>query len=117
MHPDIRLGVDGPQPLSHGIGLGAAILALQGMQLAVGVGDTDVVHIDQGNRANAAASQGFRRPGAHAAEADNGDVGTAESVQGFAAIEALYAAEAESVVVAGHSVSAGVSHESHYCTR
>src|SRR5690554_962332 len=105
MHPDIRLGVDGLQPLGHGIGLGAAILALEGMQLAVGVGHTDVVHVDQGERADAAASQRFSGPGANTTEADDGYVGITESVQGLAAIEALYAAKAERIIIGGHSAS------------
>ena len=43
-------------------GLGAADLAVDGMELAVDVGEADLVEVDQGEVADAGAGEGFDRP-------------------------------------------------------
>lgn len=105
MDTDIGLGVDTPQAFGHGIGFGAAILAGQGMELSVGIGNADVVHINQRQGANAGASQGFRCPRADTAQANNGNMGVTEALQGPAAIQSLDTAKAEVEIVTRHAVS------------
>jgi hypothetical protein len=53
------------------------------VDLSVGVGDADIIHINQGNRANPGSRQRFRRPGAHAADTDHADVRVGKTLQRF----------------------------------
>ncbi|MOA41695.1 hypothetical protein D3C78_1636790 [compost metagenome] len=46
----------------------------QRMNLTVGVGDADIIHINQGDSADAGTRQRFCRPGAHAADANHANV-------------------------------------------
>src|SRR5690606_29288394 len=86
-------GVDHPDPLRHDHHLGLAHAAIQGMELAVDVGNADIIQINQGNPTNAAAGQGFRRPGADPADADDADMGSRQNIQGVLAVKPLDAAE------------------------
>jgi hypothetical protein len=74
--------------------LAAPSVAVEGVDLAIDVGFGDVVEIDQGQPAHAAARQGFGRPGADTADADHRDMGAPGACQRAGAIQALDAAEA-----------------------
>ncbi len=105
MNPDVSMGIDGFQALGHGIGLGTTVLSFQRMQLAVGVGHADIVHVDQRQGADAAAGQGLGGPGTDTAESDDGYVGIPECFQGTATVEPLDSPKTKSEVVRGHSAS------------
>ena len=102
---DIGLRVDCFQPFRHGIGFGASVLAFESMELAVGVGHADVVHIHQSDGANATAGQGFGGPGPDTAQANNGNMGLPEGLQGPAPVESFDAAKANSVIVVVDEIS------------
>ncbi|MOA55379.1 hypothetical protein D3C78_1791600 [compost metagenome] len=59
-HPAFR--VDRQDPLCHHFGFRLANMLAQSMDLPIGVGDADVIHVDQGDRTNAGACQRFSRP-------------------------------------------------------
>lgn len=84
---DPGIGVDGVDALRHDIDLGATNGVVQGVDLAVDVGDAEVVEIEEGEGADAAAGEGFGGPGPHAADADDGDAGPAKLFQGTLAVE------------------------------
>ena len=69
------LRIDGKDALAQCLNLAAAKIIGGGMQLTVGVADMDVIVIDQGDPANAAAHAGFRGPGANAANANDAKMG------------------------------------------
>src|SRR5690554_266121 len=71
------------------------------MELAVDVGDADVVQVDEGNPADSAASQGLRRPGADPADADDAHMGSRQNIQGVLAVKPLDATETLRVII-GH---------------
>ena len=59
---DLRTRVDLQDALSHGVDLGHAVGIAQRVNLAVGVGDGNVVEIDQRELADTASRQRFRHP-------------------------------------------------------
>ncbi|MNJ60041.1 hypothetical protein D3C77_557520 [compost metagenome] len=79
--------VDGPQALGHDLGLGAADIALLGMQLTVGIADADIIEVEQGDFAHAATGHGFGRPGADPADTDDGYVGLAQALQAVVTVQ------------------------------
>ena len=92
MHRACR--VDRPQALSHDLHLGPPHLPFQGMGLAVGVADADVVQIKQGNFTHAAAGQRFGHPRANPANTDHAHMGLAQALQPLVAIQPGNAGEA-----------------------
>jgi hypothetical protein len=46
-----------------------------------------VVHVDQGDPPDGAAREGLDRPGTHAADADDADIGLAQARETFVAVE------------------------------
>lgn len=95
---DFRLRVDLPEAGGHGFRLGLADRGFQSVDLPVGIGDAEVVQVHQDNGADARPRQGFRRPGAYAANADDGHAGVPEDVQPAPSIQAAYAAESGFIV-------------------
>ena len=91
--PHIASRVDGPRPVRHGIRLLAADLAIHGMELAVDVGEADLIQVHQCQVADAGASQRLHRPRADATDADHGDPGFQETLQRRLPIEPGNAAE------------------------
>ncbi len=98
---DLALRVDLAHPLGQHTDLCLPHCVSQGGELAVGVGDADVIHVDQRQVADATASQGLHHPGADAADTDDGDPGGVQAGQGSGAVEAGDAAEALEVTF-GH---------------
>ena len=104
---DLDLRLDRPQPRGHHADLRFAVGAVERVDLAVGVGDAEVVGVDQGHAADAAAREAFRGPAADAADADHGDFRPAEAFQRGQAVEASDAGKAVEVGVA-HAAIVGL---------
>ena len=73
---------------------------LQSVYLAVGVGDANIIHVHQGDRAHTTSGQCFSGPSPHAADAYDGKgsivVGvTADLVERFSAVELVRIGVAE----------------------
>ncbi|MNE51700.1 hypothetical protein D3C80_1463390 [compost metagenome] len=77
----LAIRIDGTDALGHHLCLETADRALHGMDLAIGVGDTDVVHVDQGDLVDAGPSQRLGRPGTDATDPDHTDFRLAEGAQ------------------------------------
>ena len=111
MDPNVTLRVDRPQTVCHGVRLGAPVLPAKRVELAIGIGHADIVHVDQRQGADAGAGKGFSRPGAHATQSNDGNVSVTEVLQCPAAIESFDTAEAEMEVVTRHAASPEKSHD------
>ena len=85
---DLAVRVHGLDPRGHRADLGLAHHAIDGVDLTVCVGDADVVHIDEGQSTDARARQGLRGPRAHAADADDADMGVREALKARVAHQA-----------------------------
>ena len=74
LHPGLNpaIGIDGAESFGHDLDLGLPEGAIQGVQLAVGVGNADLIQVDQGQGTNATAHQRLGCPGTNAAKAGNG---------------------------------------------
>ncbi|MNV91530.1 hypothetical protein D3C71_1860330 [compost metagenome] len=79
--------VDRPQALGHDLDLGSPDLPFEGMRLAVGVAHADIVQIEQGDLAHAAARQGLRRPRADPADTDDRHVGLTQPQQAIVTVQ------------------------------
>ena len=77
------VGVNGPHAPRQDFDLGLAQLAVQRMELAVDVADADIVQIHQGQLANAGAGQGFDRPRADPAQANDANMGAPAPLKPF----------------------------------
>ncbi len=89
----LAIRVDGTDALGHHLRLEATDRALHGVDLAVGVGDADVVHVDQGDLVDAGTGQRLCRPGADAADPDHADSRLAEGTKCTLTIKTGYAPE------------------------
>ena len=70
----LAVRVDLRDTLRHDLDLCATHVLREGVDLPVGIGDADIIVIDQGNLADAGECQLFGRPGADPADADHADV-------------------------------------------
>ncbi|MNI64461.1 hypothetical protein D3C73_1199050 [compost metagenome] len=77
----LAVGVDGADALGHDFCLEAADRALHGVDLTIGVGDADVIHVDQGDLVDAGTGQRLGRPGANPAYSHHADLGLAEGAK------------------------------------
>ena len=84
-HRDLR--VDGPQTLCHYRDLDITNGIGQCMDLAVSIGDADIVEVDQGDFTDTTARQSFRGPAAYATDTDHHNVGVAQQRQGRFAVK------------------------------
>jgi hypothetical protein len=91
-HPTQR--VDGMDALFHGEGLGLAEFLRQRMNLAVDVGLSQVVGVDQRKPADGRARERLCGPGADAADADDADMRLLKTLESRRAIEPARAAKA-----------------------
>ena len=82
-HRDTALRVDIANARGHHFRFRQPDVAPQGMNLSVSVSDADIIHINQGNRANPGSCQRFRRPGAHAADTDHANMRVGKTLQRF----------------------------------
>ena len=86
--------VDAPDPLREHLHFGTPDLALHRGKLAVGVGDADIVHVDQRQAAHARTRQRLGGPGTDAAHADHRHVGARKAFQRVASIKTAQAPKA-----------------------
>ncbi|MNR49187.1 hypothetical protein D3C85_1685270 [compost metagenome] len=77
----LAIGVDGTNALGHDFCLEAADRALHGVDLTIGVGDADVIHVDQGDLVDAGTGQRLGCPGADPADPHHADLGLAEGTK------------------------------------
>ncbi len=80
-HPTLR--VDQANTFRHHLRFRQPDVAAEGVDLAVGIGNADIVHIDKGDRPDAGPRQRFRRPRADPADPDHADVGVGKTLQRF----------------------------------
>ncbi|MNM90374.1 hypothetical protein D3C81_1026330 [compost metagenome] len=57
------------------------------MGLAVGVADTDIIQVEQGDLTHATARQRLGHPGAHPADTDDRHMGLVKALQPFVAVQ------------------------------
>src|SRR5690606_22441370 len=95
-HDRSHLGgrLDGADAFGHRLDLEPSYVARHGRQLPAGIGDADVIHVDQSDAADAGARQRLGRPAADTADTDHGHMTALQPGQGFGAIESRYTAEA-----------------------
>ena len=91
---DFCLRVDESDALGHDVDFDAADAVVEGVYLAVGVGDAEVVEVEHDDSADTAAGQGFCCPGADTANADDSGPGLSEKLGSVFAVEAFNADEA-----------------------
>ncbi|MNH23980.1 hypothetical protein D3C79_838930 [compost metagenome] len=73
--------IDGANALGHHLGLEATNSPLHGVDLAIGVGDADIIHVDQGDLVDAGTGQRLRRPGADPAYPHHADFRLVEGTE------------------------------------
>ena len=78
----LTFGVDAEDALAQDIDLGLANGVVEGMDLAVGIADVDVVVIDQRDPPDSAACTSLGRPGTDAADTDDAEMRACELWQG-----------------------------------
>src|ERR1035441_6547504 len=93
------VGINGSPAERQDLDIRLAELAVQRMELAVDVADANVIQIDESQLANAGPRQGFDRPGANPAEANNAYMGAPTPLKPFLSEQAANAAEAPFIVV------------------
>ena len=91
---DLALRIDGENTGRHRLDFQRPHCALQGVDLAVGVGDTDIIQIDQRQMANPGACQRLCRPRTNAADPHHTDMGCGKTVQRRLTIQTGYPAKA-----------------------
>ncbi len=91
MHPTGR--VDRADARGHLVDLRLAHGAVDGLDLPVGIGDADVVQVEQADLADAAARQGLGDPGTDPAEPDHRHVRSGQPLEPVAPVKPGYAAE------------------------
>ena len=75
LYDDLALGVDALDALGHDGCFWFSDSFRKGVNLAVHIGQAEVVEVHEGELANARTGQGFRCPGSDATDADDGEVG------------------------------------------
>ena len=98
---DLDLGGNQAAALGQHIYFGLANRAIQRVELAVNVGDTHVVQIDQREFADARAGERLDRPATHAANPNHHHMGTAKCLRRTLAVKAPNTAKAEVIIARG----------------
>jgi len=75
---DRGLWVDQPKALGQDGGFGLSDCASHGLELAIGIGDTDQVEVHKCQSPNATADERFCGKGTHTTESDDHDMGAEE---------------------------------------
>ena len=99
--------MDLPQTLRDDRDFRPAVGAVERGELAIRVGHTDLIGVDQGEAAHAAAGEGFGRPRSDTARADHRDVGTVETFERPGSVEPGQTRESIEIVRGGFFVQAG----------
>lgn len=86
--------VDSSAAFGKHVGLAATKLTVERVQLPVAIGKADLIGVDQGQLADAATGEGFHRPGADPAQADNADVLFGKTFYATLAVEPIDARKA-----------------------
>jgi len=89
-----QLGIDRAHASRDDVDLGMAIFAIECVQLAIGIGDADIVGIDDREFTDARARQRLYRPRADAAHADHAHVRARESRGGARTVKPVDACKA-----------------------
>ena len=84
---NLNLGIDGSEPLGHDFDLWLADGIDEGVELAIGVSQTEIIQVDQGELPNSRTGESFCDPTANASNTDNSDVGGVKGFQSGGAIE------------------------------
>ena len=92
--PDFTDWMNGARAIRHGLGFQAADLPVHRMQLAVHIGDTDFIQIDERQLADAGAGERLHRPRANSAHANDRDPRDQETIQRRLTIQPGNAAKA-----------------------
>ena len=79
LHPAFR--INPADTFRHHIHFQLTNITIQGMNLAVGIGNADIVHINQGNRADAGTRQRFGGPGTHPADTHHAHLRIVQTLQ------------------------------------
>jgi len=95
------LGVDEVDPFGESGCLGSADGFGGGVDLAVGIGDAEVIEIDESEFSDTGAGEGFCGPRPHATQANDHDVASGEFFEGGESVKPGNASEAVEKVV-GH---------------
>lgn len=103
---DGNAGLDVSQATGHDVGLGEAHGGLEGVNLAVDVGDAHLVEVHQGDAPHAGAGQGLGSPGSNASDPSHKDVGCTQSCERGATVKAGNASKAKAEVVGVGNVHA-----------
>jgi len=80
---DVAIGIYRLHAASHHINFWFPKFRIQRVKLAIGITDANVVEIDEGDLADAGAGERFDGPGTDATQADDTNVGMADSFQAF----------------------------------
>lgn len=99
--PDFGGRVDGAEAFCHDRHFGSSKIFRGGVDLSVGVGDAEVVEVDEGEVADARAGEGLGGPGPDAADAYDRDASFVDPFGGGLAVEATDASETWGDVVHG----------------
>lgn len=103
---DGNAGLDVTQAPGHDVGLGEAEGGLEGMKLAVDVGDAHLVKVHEGDAPHAGASKGLGSPGSNASDPSHKDMGGAQSRERGATVKPGNASKAKAEVVGVGNVHA-----------
>ena len=82
-HRDLTFRVDQADTLRHDLRLRQTKVIAQGVDLTVGVGDANVIHVNQRDCANTGSRQRFCRPRPHTTNAHDADMRIRKQLQGF----------------------------------
>ena len=74
LHDHFGVGINEGHSIGEGGGFGVADGRGGGVNLTIGIGDAEVIEIDEGEFADSGAGEGFDRPRADAAEAHDHDM-------------------------------------------
>ena len=81
------LGIDQLESLGHGVNLETPDVSIVSRELAVHIGDADLIKIDQSDVTDTAAGDCFRSPGADSTDSDHRDVRVQQARERFGSVE------------------------------
>ncbi len=96
------LWIDGADARGHDLCFCLTDIALLRMDLPVGIGDTDIIHVDQRNVSDAGTRQRLSGPGAHTANTNYAEMRLCKLLQRLLPIKTRRPAKALSPGVAYH---------------
>lgn len=94
-------GIDGEDALSENDSLGLSDGFVGSVNLAVGIGETEIVEVDEGELPDSGAGEGFDGPGSNSAKSNDHDVSVGEALERSEAVKSGDASKAIEIVL-GH---------------